>query len=341
MIMKKNIELYSVLGQQLDQQWYTSASDFLLQYQGSIGSTHRALVNSAPYAINFAQQCVVNLSYEDKQALLDATFLYQHQKATARQLISIPFEQLPELAHTLWRSEINLARPTLVFSTGRAGSTLLSKMLATLQLPSLSEPDIYTHYSLIAAHSDGQQVPGMNRIPPVLAHAMLNLLYCSGSSQTAIKFRGQVNSIADILMKVLPKANGFMLLRESVACATSMHRAFGWSATKIADKIVQAHRAVDACKKAGRPLTLLYYEDICQQPLKVMHTIASQLGIEENRNHHAALQQVMNKDSQADTDLARTKLSKNTVDRNFVDDYQRQWQQREKQLRAEGIDLLL
>jgi hypothetical protein len=339
--MKQNIELYSVLGQQPDQQWYTSANDFQLQYQGSIDSTHSALINSAPYAINFAEQCVVNLSYKDKQALLDATFLYQHQKATARQLISIPFERLPELARTLWQGEINQAKPTLVFSTGRAGSTLLSKMLATLQLPSLSEPDVYTHYSLIAAQSCGSQLPGMNRIPQVIAHTMMNLLYCSGSSQTAIKFRGQVNSIAHTVMKVLPEANGFMVLREPVACATSMHRAFGWSATKIADKLVEAHRAVDACKKAGRPLTVLYYEDICQHPLKVVQTIASQLGIEQSRNYQAALQKVMNTDSQGDTDLARNKLSDNTVDPHFADDYQRQWRQRKQQLKAEGIALLL
>ena len=66
-------------------------------------------------------------------------FLYQHQRGDADTLIDVPFERLDDLGCA------EGMRPTFVFSIGRCGSTLLSKLLLAAGEQSLSEPDVLTH----------------------------------------------------------------------------------------------------------------------------------------------------------------------------------------------------
>ena len=252
--MKRDLEHYTVIGQQQASAWYTTAQDFKLQYKGVCQSNQSLVINSTAYALNFATERIINVGYTDSQQLLDATFLYNYQKQSARDIISIPFEAMSEFAAESWNKSITTTAPTLVFSIGRAGSTLLSKMLSAANIPSLSEPDVYTHYSRVADHPESHNFPGLTLVPEVLAYATMGYLHACKSNQAAIKFRGQVNSIADQLMQALPKANGFMLLRNAVDCAKSMHRAFGWSADDIADKTAQAVMAVHLCQQAGRQM---------------------------------------------------------------------------------------
>ena len=81
--------------------------------------------------------------------------MYQAQRKYAKQAYGVPFSVLSTLMETAetaptpgWDKDV-----MLLHSTGRCGSTLLSKLLgAAGSVRSLSEPDIYTNIARNIAH---------------------------------------------------------------------------------------------------------------------------------------------------------------------------------------------
>jgi len=330
--MRRQIQLFSVTGLAPNAPWFATGGDFEASYLGTCGADQDLVLQSAPYAFRFGAERLLNVVYESRESLLNATFLYEHQQKAARTLVSIPYESLADVA---WEVTPDEAAPCFVFSMGRCGSTLLSKLLGGMGLPSLSEPDVFTQYSMALPKAGA--VPGFDHIHSVFGYVVSSLLSAAGSATGAIKFRAQTNSMADQLMTALPKARGLMLVREFDAWASSLYRTFSFVPETIADTLACAHQAVHACSQVGRPLELVRYEDLCERPLERLQELGQKLGVAVDEANESRIRQILSEDSQADTPLGREAKRGVDVPEGFLSEVRQQWAVRKAHLEGQGV----
>ena len=94
------------------------------------------------YALCFETGSAVFVACDPDKDLSAAPFVYQRQFERAQQVMLVPFEDFVALSERL----STIPRTTFLFSTGRCGSTLASRILAQIDTVwSLSEPDVFTN----------------------------------------------------------------------------------------------------------------------------------------------------------------------------------------------------
>ena len=335
--MNRDIHQFAVTGPSPQQTWHTTGTDFQTNYQGVLQADDAMVINSAPYAIQFGTERIIHVAYQSSSPLHDATFMYAYQQAHAKTLISIPIERYEQVAQRSWVTASDASQPLCLFSTGRTGSTLLCKMFSALQVPSLSEPDVFTHYAVLKTQS--VSFPGMNLLSQVQGNVMHSLLHAAGSGRAAIKYRSQTNAIAAELMQATPGAVGLMLLRELMPWAESVHRAFSWAPADIIASLTLALRASEACRQAGRPLTMLRYEDLTARPLELLTKIATLCGYPATAIDQAMLSKITSTDSQQDTSLGRHQLANKQIPKQFQAEFVKLWKSECTKLKRDGVDI--
>ena len=168
-----------------------------------------------PYAFDTDRQAFVfvSASYEavDKSS---RAFFYQGQRDVATRVFLIPAAQVDELAEKLINAQkdaVALDKVLLVQSTGRCGSTLLSRLLSTISgVYSLSEPDVFS--SLLFGHSC--QPDNLPR-PALLKHLRSAAILLVRSTRAfrqqpnehiALKFRSFATLYSDAFRESIPEA---------------------------------------------------------------------------------------------------------------------------------------
>lgn len=149
-----------------------------------------------------------------------APFLYQAQYDAATDLIAVGFDVL----HVLADEAPDPGELLLLYSVGRCGSTLISRLLrATPGVDSLSEPDVYTQ--LVTARQTGDLTEDD---VDALVRSCTRII-CAGSSANvvAMKFRSFAIDLAASFGRHFPKSRAVFLYRDALGWATSTARAFG------------------------------------------------------------------------------------------------------------------
>lgn len=101
-------------------------------------SSPAALVPGAfPYCLDFLRARAVYVTGVDPQGVQGAPFYYLHLRQHARRVLNVPIDHA-------FVSTTAAEQPVFLFSPGRCGSTLLSRVLFETGIPSVSEPDFYT-----------------------------------------------------------------------------------------------------------------------------------------------------------------------------------------------------
>jgi hypothetical protein len=157
--------------------------------------------------------------------LSQAPFLYQTQYEHAKNAIAIPYDTFHRLADGI---SLDDDRIILVYSTGRAGSTLLGAALNAAEgIIGLSEPDVFTQ--LVAYREwDGTNEAVISR----LVESCLKF-QCQPTEQNphpegwAVKFRSFSLELGDLLFKNFPNTKNVFLYRHAEPWLNSMMRAFG------------------------------------------------------------------------------------------------------------------
>jgi len=163
-----------------------------------------------------------------------APFLYLAQYEAAVDLVVVSFDVLHALAD-LAPKPGNLL---LVYSVGRCGSTLLSRVLrATPGVQSLSEPDVYTQ--LVPARTSG--VFSDDEVDALIRSCTRVICAASNDTATALKFRSFAVDLAASFARTFPAAHAVFLYRDAHSWATSSERAFG-----------HLHRGTDDERRAGQ-----------------------------------------------------------------------------------------
>jgi len=155
--------------------------------------------------------------------LSQAPFFYEAQYEYAERLFAVPFEDINQLVEEIKEP---IEQLVLIYSVGRCGSTLLSKVFNQLDtVVSLSEPDIFSQIVGIR-NPDGSN-------DNELAALLRNCLYllCKPTlkekpSCYVLKFRSIVIELGDLLYQAFPNAKVIFLYRNAEAVVNSSIRAF-------------------------------------------------------------------------------------------------------------------
>jgi hypothetical protein len=249
-----------------------------------------------------AERVLFTLHGATMRALFAAPFLYSAQLRGAVQVVTVPFEQVAEV-------ETGIAcRPTLIFSPGRTGSTLLTRLLAACGEACASEPDMLTQVCRFAREDRVRIGPEME---VALLRACMAALGRALGPAPFIKLRSHCNARPLPLMAAAGGGRPILLMRGARAWALSRHRAFAESPASVAAVLRQTADAIDKLFGLPAPPLVLWFEDLRRDPAG---PLAACLPGAPNAQAVAA---VMAQDSQVGTSIAREHLAGVVADPDF------------------------
>jgi len=224
----------------------------------------------------------------DPGAAQSAPFYYLHLRRSAHVLLSVPIERgrLGEPAQ---------ADPVFLFSPGRCGSTLLSRILNASGVASASEPDFYTQMSTMFWSSP------KNPLQAPFRQAMWNMgadLSAALGSAPVVKLRAECCRAPGLFVRC-PEAKTIVMMRSFEDWARSTARVFAPSPGKAVRKYMRALkcRAYLAANSSSHQMT---YDELVQDGAATAAALGRFLGrpipIE-------AVQQAMAGNAQNDTPL--------------------------------------
>ena len=187
----------------------------------TVGSLDPSAVIEDPalslYCIDAVERTGIFVRTPPHVNLLQAPFLYQTQFAEATEIISVPFQELHELAARVRFSSEGLV---LVQSTARCGSTLVCQALAAGDdVVALSEPDVYFQVQQLRDKGDPEA-------EELLATCTAMLFAPRAARTSVIKFRSQNIELAEPMLRCFPGAKTVFLYRRAEPWARSATRAF-------------------------------------------------------------------------------------------------------------------
>lgn len=192
------------------------------EFAALLHESHGAVL---PYCVDGAARAVI-FARCDPTWLGKSTFMYQAQRRHATCLYAVPFAELIRLVdRETIKTPAWSAQVMLVQSTGRCGSTLLSKLLDCVgSVVSLSEPDVYL--SLL-----GWLMLGKAALPKHELHALLRAFtYCltlyRPGQPLAIKFRAQQLAQSGDFKAAMPLVRQIYLYRNGLDTVDSYGMAF-------------------------------------------------------------------------------------------------------------------
>jgi len=266
------------------------------------------------YCADFARERVLFTCHAaaDLPAVVAAPFLFLEQLRLAGAVVSVPFERLGELDKRVTPSE-----PVLIFSAGRAGSTLLTKLLAAAGLPCASEPDMLTQMVCIPDDVQRGVTPGLDReMAGVCISALARVL----GPGAFIKLRSQCNAKPLLLLGGAASGRVVFILRRARDWAISRHRSFAEPPNHVAMLLREAMDALDAVAATAVPLDIVWFETMVRDPLAALLACAPGA-----RPDPARIAAVMAQDSQGGTMLARAAVGAGAVQPGFVAAFEAAW----------------
>lgn len=173
-----------------------------------------------------------------KQQILDAPFLYEALRKNAVEVVSIPAEQMQIYMEDFDPQREAFKHIGVLFSTGRCGSTLLTKALSLLpNLIALQEPDFILDIAAVTPVGNefdpwpGDETEKKNLEKDleeifILCNWTQYASIASGNNQTYVimKFRSMANCCISTYHSLIPTANLFFLHRDAKKTVASFYR---------------------------------------------------------------------------------------------------------------------
>lgn len=185
----------------------------------------------------------------------EASFYYLHLRRTAERILSVPIEHGP------LSNGAKFGDPVFLFSPGRVGSTLISRVLAEAGIASVSEPDFYTQL----AHPLFRMLPRVARAP--FESAMWNLsqdLSAALGGMPVVKLRAECARAPELFVRK-PQAKTIVLFRGFESWSRSTAQIFGAGPRKAVGKYLAALRCYEVLNRSSR-CHLMRYEDWVNEP---------------------------------------------------------------------------
>ena len=243
-----------------------------------------------PYCADILRGRSLYVGGADPKGVQTAPFYYLHLRRNARSIISVPWER-----GRLYESPARV--PIFLFSPGRCGSTLLSRILSDAGAPNVSEPDFYTQLTTAAVASD------FNPFRQAIQRAVANMgsdlaLMLSPARPPVVKLRAESCRAPGLLVRASERRTLFMT-RQFESWARSNGRAFRNGPKKSVGKYMRAISAY-AWLKRNSDCHLVHYEDLLEDASTTMAKLGAFIDHTISPSNVAA---TMKEDSQGGTPL--------------------------------------
>jgi hypothetical protein len=264
-------------------------------------------LTQVPYCLDLEQKLLINATGIDPFQAAKATFHYAYLRANANGFLCVPVEKIPK------EIERDNVAPFLLFSPGRCGSTLLTKILAGMGVISISEPDFYSQ----AAHYVALGHKTLNEVTTTLdllryANTLLFQPFRQAAPRKVmIKFRSDVNRAPGIIVASFSqKPKTIFLTRGFGAWCESRRRVFSNSLEQNLQIYTRALLTLKFLRQHTNCL-VIHYEDFLTNPDTIYSNLSSFFEVSAN---HEALAAVIKEDSQAGTALSKERVKKQLSD---------------------------
>jgi hypothetical protein len=285
-----------------------------------------------PYCLDYLNRHMIFAETAPEIELSAQPFYYQAQHEAATRLIAIPYHRVHEIAARAHRRSAN---PVFIFSAGRCGSTLMSKMFGRLDdTYSLSEPDVFTAINYL--HGEGRLTDD-EAIQLLASTVRLVDRSPRPRERLVVKFRAQCIGIAELIYRQYPAAGFIFMYRNAIDCVDSYIRVFGAVplpkrvfdrafpyAQSEPEKYQRLHRLGQpmlvwlVCahtylrlRERGLPFVAIKYEQLAEKPSGSTARLLLHCGISDALTEQAC--GAMTEDAQAGTPLARNASGKRTL----------------------------
>lgn len=181
-----------------------------------------------PYCLDHIRRRVIYVKC-DAKTILEGTFLYTGQRKFATTCYGVPYKNLYDIVEPLMTAgwDKNVGH---LYSTGRCGSTLLSKVLDQGKaVMSISEPEVYSYVTwLLSMDSTCFDDVDLPRLLRGVTWSLMNFAkaYDPKTKIILLKYRSQVVELAPVLKRALPNSKGVFLYRDPMATAESFCKGF-------------------------------------------------------------------------------------------------------------------
>ena len=295
----------------------------------SVRSSPNLPPHALAYCADFGAERVLFTHHDParSQSLFAAPFLFVEQLRSASSVTAVPFERLAELGLV----EAGM-RPMMVFSPGRTGSTLLTKLLAAAGLGCASEPDMLTQIARTDTAVWADLPPDMDRL---LAAACIGALCRVLGVGAAIKLRGWCNARPLAMVQGFPACRVLFMLRGMTGWVLSRHRVFGESADAVAAELLRALDALDTLAAEKIAVEILWYETLAVEPEAALARLGARVPA-------LLLAQIMQQDAQEGSWIARRIVAGRPVQSGFMSEFAACWARcRQERFWSVGTEKLL
>ncbi len=197
-----------------------------------------------------------------------APFYYLHLRQRAERLVSLPIE------YGSISSATPPSDPVFLFSPGRCGSTMLSRVLAEAGVASVSEPDFYTQMASAFWSSP------FNPLRAPFLSAMWNMsddLSAALGAVPVVKLRAECARAPELFVRER-RARTLVMFRRFEDWARSTAQVFGAGPGKAIRKYLAAARCYARLNRISHCLPLRY-EDWTDDPAKAGAELGRFLGV--------------------------------------------------------------
>lgn len=234
-----------------------SPADFVLRRSAN----EEPLRSQFPYCLDFLRGRMLYVADLDAQAIQSAPFCYLYLRRHAHRVLSIPLSACAEGSD-----------PVFLFSPGRCGSTLLSRVLFEAGIASVSEPDFYTQ---MASWFWSRSNP-LTRVYRDAMWTMSRDLAAALGAVPVVKLRAEC-SRAPALFVRNPGAPAIMMFRRFETWSRSTAAAFGAGPGKAVQKYMAALKCFAWLRRHSRCL-VIRYEDWLTDPATAAGGLGDFLG---------------------------------------------------------------
>ncbi|AOJ45663.1 hypothetical protein WJ28_06955 [Burkholderia thailandensis] len=284
-----------------------------------------------PLCVDWRDARLLLSRWDDDCAMSDVPFLYQRQRRTATHLLAVPFEQLDAPGRAARMT------PTFIFSIGRCGSTLLSRLLAAVGEQSVSEPDVLT--SVAHFDDDAERAAAQGARERIVQSCVAAFEPACGPAPV-IKLRARCNRAIDVFLNAMPHARYVFMCRDRDDWVRSSSRAFGDSGEALAELLKASVEAFDRMHAARVDPVLVWYEDLLADPVRELRRIL--LARDDLDARRAAVERALRTDAQEGSGLSRASLAMRTGDAGALAAFGARWREirPERLLREHGLSRL-
>ncbi|WP_428033902.1 hypothetical protein [Amphritea sp.] len=191
-------------------------------------------------------------SYEDSRLYLvdtdesayKAPFLYSEQRDNAIILCDIPTQSIS--------GKINQEKITFIFSIGRCGSTLVSKLLSSIGFFDISECDVFTQ-------------TGDKDVINTSVYIFQNF-NPTNNRKISFKFRSQTNRFIEDYISNFKDANYIFLYRNKSDWAKSYSGKFNWKEGELTYTYTTGYNCLKKLKSSIKNLQIINYDKLIKDP---------------------------------------------------------------------------